>query len=86
MSRLPIDAFSSIGLGGSSIVRKDSPTSKLTIGHHIKTRAHVFGGDVSTATDYAVVCAKVSGHSLDDASRRASRRRSTTTRRNTARS
>ncbi|KAL1657484.1 Hydantoinase/oxoprolinase-domain-containing protein [Schizophyllum commune] len=66
----------SIGLGGGSIVRKDSPTSKLTIGpdsvgHHIKTRAHVFGGDVPTATDYAVACAKVSGHSLDvgDASR-----------------
>ena len=54
-----IDASSSIGLGGGSIVRKDSPTSKLTIGpdsvgHHIKTRAHVFGGDVPTATDYAV--------------------------------
>ncbi|KAL1702879.1 Hydantoinase/oxoprolinase N-terminal region-domain-containing protein [Schizophyllum commune] len=60
----------SICLGGGSIVRKDSPTSKLTIGpdsvgHHIKTRAHVFGGDVPTATNYAVACAKVSGHSLD---------------------
>ena len=48
-----IEASSSIGLGGGSIVRKDSPTSKLTIGpdsvgHHIKTRAHVFGGDVPT--------------------------------------
>ena len=71
-----IEASSSIGLGGGSIVRKDSPTSKLTIGpdsvgHHIKTRAHVFGGDVPTATDYAVACAKVAGHSLDvgDASR-----------------
>ncbi|KAL1742325.1 hypothetical protein HDZ31DRAFT_66082 [Schizophyllum fasciatum] len=60
----------SIGLGGGSIVRKDSPSAKLTIGpdsvgHHIKTRAHVFGGDVPTATDYAVACAKMSGQALD---------------------
>ncbi|KAJ7886750.1 hypothetical protein B0H13DRAFT_2043932, partial [Mycena leptocephala] len=50
----------SIGLGGGSIVRKSSTTTKLTVGpdsvgHHIQTRALVFGGDVATATDYAVV-------------------------------
>ncbi|KAJ6560376.1 hypothetical protein B0H19DRAFT_1260986 [Mycena capillaripes] len=49
----------SIGLGGGSIVRKSSGRAKLTIGpdsvgHHIQTRALVFGGDVATATDYAV--------------------------------
>ncbi|KAJ7838246.1 hypothetical protein B0H14DRAFT_3109634 [Mycena olivaceomarginata] len=50
----------SIGLGGGSIVRKGSTTAKLTVGpdsvgHHIQHRALVFGGDVATATDYAVV-------------------------------
>ncbi|KAJ7098707.1 hypothetical protein B0H15DRAFT_821919 [Mycena belliarum] len=49
----------SIGLGGGSIVRKSGVTKKLTVGpdsvgHHIQTRALVFGGDVATATDYAV--------------------------------
>lgn len=66
----------SIGLGGGSIVRKDSVTASLTVGpdsvgHHIKTRAHVFGGEVPTATDYAVACARANGQSLEvgDASR-----------------
>lgn len=40
-------------------MRKSSATTKLTVGpdsvgHHIQTRALVFGGDVATATDYAV--------------------------------
>ncbi|KAF8214085.1 hypothetical protein K438DRAFT_1902196 [Mycena galopus ATCC 62051] len=50
----------SIALGGGSIVRKISTATKLrigpdSVGHHIQTRALVFGGDVATATDYAVV-------------------------------
>ncbi|KAF7302131.1 DUF917-domain-containing protein [Mycena indigotica] len=50
----------SIGLGGGSIVRRSPVTGNLTIGpdsvgHHIQTRALVFGGDVPTATDYAVL-------------------------------
>ncbi|KAF7355763.1 DUF917-domain-containing protein [Mycena sanguinolenta] len=49
-----------IGLGGGSLVRKGSTSAKLiigpdSVGHHIHTRALVFGGDVPTATDYAVV-------------------------------
>ncbi|THH15150.1 hypothetical protein EW146_g5282 [Bondarzewia mesenterica] len=49
----------SIGLGGGSIVRKSTRTSKMTIGpdsvgHHIHERALVFGGDVPTTTDYAI--------------------------------
>ncbi|KAJ7682259.1 Hydantoinase/oxoprolinase-domain-containing protein [Mycena polygramma] len=49
----------SIALGGGSIVRKTSATAKLTVGpdsvgHLIQTRALVFGGDIATATDYAV--------------------------------
>ncbi|KAJ7462166.1 hypothetical protein FB451DRAFT_1353080 [Mycena latifolia] len=49
----------SIGLGGGSIVRRSVATTKLTVGpdsvgHHIQTRALVFGGNVATATDYAV--------------------------------
>ncbi|KAK0434338.1 hypothetical protein EV421DRAFT_2011351 [Armillaria borealis] len=50
----------SIGLGGGSIVRKSAPSSPLTIGpdsvgHRIQQEALVFGGNVHTATDYAVV-------------------------------
>ncbi|PBL04092.1 DUF917-domain-containing protein [Armillaria gallica] len=50
----------SIGLGGGSIVRKSAPSSLLTIGpdsvgHRIQQEALVFGGNVHTATDYAVV-------------------------------
>ncbi|KAJ7265469.1 hypothetical protein B0H12DRAFT_1262176 [Mycena haematopus] len=56
----------SIGLGGGSIVRKSSTSAKQTIGpdsvgHHILTRALVFGGDVTTATDYAVVSQGLAG-------------------------
>ncbi|KAJ8072196.1 hypothetical protein PM082_015754 [Marasmius tenuissimus] len=51
----------SIGLGGGSIVRLSNDTEKGitvgpdSVGHHITERALVFGGDVHTTTDYAVV-------------------------------
>ncbi|KAF7352365.1 DUF917-domain-containing protein [Mycena venus] len=56
----------SIGLGGGSIVRRNSTTGKLAIGpesvgHHIQWRALVFGGDVATATDYAVASQGLAG-------------------------
>ncbi|THH15146.1 hypothetical protein EW146_g5286 [Bondarzewia mesenterica] len=49
----------SIGLGGGSIVRRSTATSKMTVGpdsvgHYIQESAIVFGGDVPTTTDYAV--------------------------------
>jgi hypothetical protein len=49
----------SIGLGGGSIVRVSTPGQRLTIGPdsvglNIQTRSTVFGGDVTTATDYTV--------------------------------
>jgi N-methylhydantoinase A/oxoprolinase/acetone carboxylase beta subunit len=55
----------SIGLGGGSIVRKDTPSSQLTIGpdsvgSKIQEKALVFGGQVPTTTDYAVFCNNLS--------------------------
>ncbi|KAK7044090.1 hypothetical protein VNI00_007806 [Paramarasmius palmivorus] len=50
----------SIGLGGGSIIRQHDTEPRLTIGpdsvgHRITERALVFGGEVHTTTDYAVV-------------------------------
>ncbi|ESK95855.1 hydantoinase [Moniliophthora roreri MCA 2997] len=50
----------SIGLGGGSIVRLHDSQPRLSIGpdsvgHRITERALVFGGDIHTTTDYAVV-------------------------------
>ncbi|KAF8214093.1 hypothetical protein K438DRAFT_1750174 [Mycena galopus ATCC 62051] len=55
-----------IALGGGWIVRKFSTAAELRIGpgflgYHIQTRALVFGGDVATATDYAVVAQGLPG-------------------------
>ncbi|KZV63899.1 DUF917-domain-containing protein [Peniophora sp. CONT] len=63
----------SIGLGGGSIVRKPSPSSSLTIGpdsvgHNISTQALTFGGDVATATDYAIAVSSINLQ-IGDASR-----------------
>ncbi|CAG9988708.1 unnamed protein product [Clonostachys byssicola] len=49
----------SIGLGGGSIIGKDK-SGKLTVGpesvgYQIQSKALVFGGDISTATDYTVL-------------------------------
>jgi N-methylhydantoinase A/oxoprolinase/acetone carboxylase beta subunit len=48
----------SIGLGGGSIVRKtkDSPMTigPDSVGYQIQSKALVFGGDISTTTDYTV--------------------------------
>ncbi|KAK7013143.1 DUF917-domain-containing protein [Favolaschia claudopus] len=61
----------SIALGGGSIVRKSSSSARLTIGpdsvgYDIQTRAWVFGGNISTATDYAVIAHRLEG--IGDAS------------------
>ncbi|KAL0577980.1 hypothetical protein V5O48_004018 [Marasmius crinis-equi] len=51
----------SIGLGGGSIIRLSKESAKRitvgpdSVGHNIIERALVFGGDVHTTTDYAVV-------------------------------
>ena len=62
----------SIGLGGGSIVRT-TPTGTMTIGpdsvgHRIHERALVFGGDIHTATDYAVAIAAASSASASTSS------------------
>ncbi|CAH0053900.1 unnamed protein product [Clonostachys solani] len=49
----------SIGLGGGSIIGRDK-SGKLTVGpesvgYQIQSKALVFGGDISTATDYTVL-------------------------------
>ncbi|RDW94463.1 actin-like ATPase [Coleophoma crateriformis] len=49
----------SIGLGGGSIVRKDS-NGKLTVGpesvgYQLPTKAICFGGSIATATDYTIL-------------------------------
>lgn len=53
--RMP-DVFS-LGIGGGSIVRTDDGAIQVgpeSVGHRIRTRGLVFGGDVLTATDLAV--------------------------------
>ncbi|TVY78352.1 putative D-/L-hydantoinase subunit A [Lachnellula suecica] len=47
----------SIGLGGGSIVRfsdSDVTVGPDSVGHHLSTKAKVFGGDILTATDISV--------------------------------
>lgn len=54
----------SIGIGGGSIVRRDSDMNKVTVGpdsvgYAIKQKALIFGGDTTTATDIAVASGRV---------------------------
>lgn len=53
----------SIGVGGGSIVRRDSDSNKVTVGtdsvgYAIKEKALIFGGDTTTATDIAVAAGR----------------------------
>ena len=55
----------SIGLGGGSRIRCDSPTISVgpdSVGHHLTTEAVVFGGDVLTATDIYVASGGIIGN------------------------
>jgi N-methylhydantoinase A/oxoprolinase/acetone carboxylase beta subunit len=54
----------SIGLGGGTIVRKDTTSGKVTVGpdsvgHYLTRDALVFGGAVTTASDVAVAAGKI---------------------------
>lgn len=53
----------SVGLGGGSIVRHDKTTGHVSVGpdsvgHHLTSKAIVFGGDVMTTTDIVVASGK----------------------------